>query len=70
MRLRRFDDAKAASRTGLARLDASSKIRARLLTGLATVHVRLGGDRAAVGLPRSIAHRHQDQDGTELAAGL
>ena len=42
VRLRRFDDAKAAFQTGLARLDASSKIRARLLTGLATVHVRQG----------------------------
>jgi tetratricopeptide (TPR) repeat protein len=42
VRLRRFDDAKAAFKTGLARLDASSKIRARLLTGLATVHVRQG----------------------------
>jgi tetratricopeptide (TPR) repeat protein len=40
VRLRRFDDAKAAFQTGLARLDASAKIRARLLTGLATVHVR------------------------------
>ena len=40
VRLRRFDDAKAAFKTGLTRLDASSKIRARLLTGLATVHVR------------------------------
>ena len=42
VRLRRFDDAKAAFQTGLARLDDSSKIRARLLTGLATVHVRQG----------------------------
>ena len=42
VRLRRFDDAKAAFRNGLAQLDASSKIRARLLTGLATVHVRQG----------------------------
>jgi tetratricopeptide (TPR) repeat protein len=42
VRLRRFDDAKADFQTGLARLDASSKIRARLLTGLATVHVRQG----------------------------
>ena len=40
VRLRRFDDARTAFQTGLARLDASSKIRARLLTGLATVHVR------------------------------
>jgi tetratricopeptide (TPR) repeat protein len=42
VRLRRFDDAKTAFQTGLAQLDASSKIRARLLTGLATVHVRQG----------------------------
>ena len=42
VRLRRFDDAKAAFQTGLVQLDASSKIRARLLTGLATVHVRQG----------------------------
>ena len=42
VRLRRFDAAKAAFRTGLAMLDASSKIRARLLTGLATTHVRQG----------------------------
>jgi tetratricopeptide (TPR) repeat protein len=31
-----------AFQTGLATLDASSKIRARLLTGLATAHVRQG----------------------------
>jgi tetratricopeptide (TPR) repeat protein len=42
VRLRRFDDAKVAFQTGLATLDASSKIRARLLTGLATTHVRQG----------------------------
>jgi tetratricopeptide (TPR) repeat protein len=40
VRLRRFDDAKAAFENGLARLDASAKIRPRLLTGRATVHVR------------------------------
>ena len=42
VRLRRFDDAKAAFEAGLTRLGASAKIRARLLTGLATTHVRQG----------------------------
>jgi tetratricopeptide (TPR) repeat protein len=42
VRLRRIDDAKGAFQTGLAMLSASSKIRARLLTGLATTHVRQG----------------------------
>jgi hypothetical protein len=42
VRLRRFDDAKAAFRTGLAMLGGSPKIRARLLAGLATTHVRQG----------------------------
>jgi tetratricopeptide (TPR) repeat protein len=42
VRLRRFDAAKAAFQNGLATLDAASKIRARLLTGLATTHVRQG----------------------------
>jgi Flp pilus assembly protein TadD len=42
VRLRRFDAAKAAFQSGLSLLDASSKIRARLLTGLATTHVRQG----------------------------
>jgi tetratricopeptide (TPR) repeat protein len=42
LRLRRFDTAKAAFQQGLSMLDTSTKIRARLLTGLATTHVRQG----------------------------